>query len=217
MASPHLIHIRTEACETQGLIRSAGGNLRRLTNELYETPLDAFDLFMLFSTSTIERISLNSRTNFNAVVHNSAQVNDSRTGRITFDNTTSYGSDGRLLGVNVLDTMPRGINSVNAAHEILHQWSSYTSTSLGLNDGTNRYKQNSSVASLLGGFEWIDNGNGTFTVNCAKGGGRGAHHASLLDQYMMGLIDGSGIQIFICTMKKSFRSKSAGSATPLSP
>src|SRR5262249_23440150 len=47
-------------------------------------------------------------------------------------------------------------------------------------------------ASLVGGFRWIDNGDGTFTRDCSEGR-NGAHHAPPLDEYMMGLIDGSAV------------------------
>src|SRR5262249_32178444 len=52
------------------------------------------------------------------------------------------------------------------------------------------YSFRSSVGSLVGGFLWTDNGDGTFTRNCNEGR-NGAHHAPLLDKYMMGLVDGN--------------------------
>jgi hypothetical protein len=190
--SPHLINIRTSARETQRFLRFLGGDLTNLTNPVYQVLPDVIDFFVFFSTNKIELVPRTSSPNFNARVHLQVQTNFTGTGLSPFDATASYGSDGVLLSVNVLDAYDRGIRSGNATHEIIHQWASYTSTSLGLSDGTGHYKSRSSAASLVGGFRWIDNGNGTFTRDCTEGR-NGAHHAPLLDKYMMGLIDGNAV------------------------
>jgi hypothetical protein len=113
-------------------------------------------------------------------------------GQPLFDTSASFGSSGRLLGVNVLDAYDRGIVSNNATHEIVHQWGAFLDFALGLNSDFAHYNARSSVGSLVGGFLWTDNQDGTFTVQCNEGR-NGATHAPPLDQYLMGLIDGSAV------------------------
>ena len=192
VVAPHLINIRSDSHETQGFLRFLGGNLSNLTNQVYDVLPDTFDFFVFFSTHKIERLPRLSVPNFNAGVHLSARVNYTGTGLFPFDNTAFFGSDGRLLGLNVLDAYERGIVSNNATHEIVHQWASFTDPLLGLSDGTAHYTYRGSVGSLVGGFLWIDNGDGTFTRDCTEGR-NGAHHAPPLDKYMMGLIDGTEV------------------------
>ncbi len=60
---------------------------------------------------------------------------------------------------------------------------------LGLSDGTGHYSGKSSAGSLVGGVNWIDNGDGTYTMDLDEGV-NGAYHASPLDRYLMGLIGG---------------------------
>jgi len=189
--SPHLINIRSNTHETQSNLRLLGGSLANLTNPIYGVLPDEFDFFMLFSTNKIELLPRTASSNFNAGVHSSVQVNYTGTGLELRDSTTTFGSDGRLLGINVLDAYDRGILSQNATHELVHQWAAHISPSLGLSDGVH-YDGRSNVGSLVGGFQWIDDGDGNFTINCDEGR-NGAHSAPPLDKYLMGLIDGSGV------------------------
>jgi hypothetical protein len=108
-----------------------------------------------------------------------------------FDFGYLYGSRGVLQGVNAVDAYDRGLYSNFVTHEILHQWGSYLSSTLGLRVGAH-YKVQSSVGSLLGGCQWTDTGDGLFDPVCAAGSNN-ASQASPLDLYLMGLIDGSGV------------------------
>lgn len=191
--SPHLINIRSSARETQRFLRFLGGDLRRLTNRIYDALPDAIDFCLFLSTNKIERLPRTSTPNFNAGVHSQVRTNFTGTGLTVFDDTASYGSSGVLLSVNVLDAYTRGLVGKNATHELTHHWSSFTNISLGLSDGTGHYNPRSSAASLVGGFEWNANGDGTFMLNCNEGR-NGAFHAPPIDRYMMGLIDGSAVQ-----------------------
>jgi hypothetical protein len=192
VASPHLINVRTSDRQTQRFLRQlSGADLAQLTERVYEVLPDAFDFLLLFSTNKIERTPFTATPNFNAGIHQSVQVNYNGTGQSPFDNSATYGSDGKLLSVNVLDALQRGIYSANATHEILHQWSYYLSSTLSL--GSSAHPSNfSNIGSLLGGFEWIDNGDGTFSIN-ADEGRNGATHLSPFDAYLMGLTDGSDL------------------------
>lgn len=193
VASPHLINVRSANRDTQGYLRLAGGDLTNLTKTIYGVLPDAFDFFTFFSTDQREYApgapapGQGSRIG----VHHSVKVDHTGTGQLPVDETSQYGSAGRLLGVNVIDAYNLGLTSGLATHELIHQWGSYLVPSLGLTaDG--HYVDRSSVGSLIGGWGWTDNGNGTFTLNCVEGWNQ-AHHASPLDKYLIGLISGAQV------------------------
>jgi hypothetical protein len=190
--SPHMINVRTDFRATQHALRFSGFQLPQLTSRIYEVLPDAFDFLMLFSIDHVEWVPALTRSNFNAGVHYQVQTEASGTGNTPFDGSAFYGSGGRLLSVNILDSQYRGLYSGNAMHEITHQWASYTDLSLGLSDGTGHYGSRTSVASLVGGFRFVDQGNGTFLFDCDEGR-NGAHRAPPLDRYMAGLISGSAV------------------------
>jgi len=191
--APHLINIRTSTHDTQRFLRLLGGKLSNLTAPVHQVLPDVFDFFIFFSTYKIERLPRTASYNFNAGIHTSAQINYTGTGQTPFDNTAAYGSAGKLLGLNVLDAYNRGTYASNATHELIHQWSAYSSQSLGLTDSSGaHYRSRSSVGSLVGGYLWINNGDGSYTVECEEGRG-GAHRAPALDKYMMGLIEGNQV------------------------
>ncbi len=192
VVSPHLINICTTTHQTQKKLRLFSSDIGNLTIPIYEVLPDRFDFFMFFSTNKVERLPRTASQNFNAGRHVSIKKDYTGTGAALFDNTSSYGSTGRLLGFNILDVFSRGITAKIATHEIMHQWSSFISTSLGLSDSACHYLPNSSVASLIGGFQWIDNGDTTFTVNYNQGR-NGDNNAPPLDKYMMGLIDANDV------------------------
>jgi hypothetical protein len=191
-ASLHLANVVTDGRYTQKQLRYLASNLDRVTRPLYGVLPDAFDFLLCFSIDHVETQPRTASANFNAGMHLSAQVNFSGTGQNRFTNTSAYGSSNRLLSLNLVDTGERGIYSQNATHEIMHQWSAFTSTSLGLSDGTGHYKPRGSVVSLVGGVLWTTNLGGGFTLNCDEGRA-GAHYAALLDKYMMGLIEASAV------------------------
>lgn len=187
VVSRHLVNLLSTDRVTQRFIRFLGADIAGLTRRVYETLPDVFDFLLFFSNEKIERTPRTASENFVAGLHAHVQTNYTGTGLTPYSDAAYYGSAGRLLSVNILDTHQRGIVGNNATHELTHQWASYTSGSLGLSDGTSHYHYLTSVGSLVGGFAWTDNGDGTFTRDCDEGR-NGAHHASPLDLYMMGLI-----------------------------
>lgn len=190
--TPHLINILSTARESQRFLRLLGGDLRNLTARIYAALPDAFDFFVFLSAEKIERLPRTSSSNFIAGIHSQVQTNFTGTGLTVFDGTASYGSRGVLLSVNVLDAFARGIVGNNVTHELNHQWASSISTSLGLSDGAGHYKPRTSAGSLVGGFQWIDHGDGSFTLNCGEGR-NGATRAPPIDLYMMGLVQGDAV------------------------
>ena len=192
VASPHLVNILGNNRETQRTLREIGGDVRELTRSLYELLPDAFDFVVFFSIDHVERTPYLSEVNLRSGVHFKVQVNYTGMGLNPFDGGAIYGSSGRLLSVNILDTHERGIVGENVTHEIVHQWEAYISTSLGLSDSTQHYLIRASVGSLVGGLLWLENGDGTFTIDCDQGR-NGATQASELGRYLMGLIPASAV------------------------
>lgn len=192
VCAPHLINVRTTGRHTQKQLRSLSSDMSEVTRPLYRVLPDAFDFLLLFSVDHVEAQPKTASVNYNAGIHLPVQMNFSGTGQDQFTYSPSYGSSNRLLSLNIMDTGGRGICSQNATHELIHQWSAFTSTSLGLSDGTGHYNPRCSVGSLVGGVLWTTNLSGEFTLNCDEGRA-GAHWAALLDKYMMGLIDASAV------------------------
>lgn len=200
--TPHLINLRSSNRLTQRLLRFDSGDIAQLTRRIYSLLPDAADFFVFFSTERIESAERTNPENYRSGCHKTVRVNYTGTGREPFDQSAQFGSEGILLGVNVLDAYDRGITSLNATHELLHQWSFYGQIAdalllpderLALDDGEFHYKARSDVASLLGGYAWpFDEGNGQFTLDCSEGMS-GATRAAPLDLYLMGLIDGSEV------------------------
>jgi len=132
-----------------------------------------------------------------AGAHQTVQVKYSGTGLATNINTSAYfGSAGHLLGINMLDTANRGVFDTICTHELLHQWVSYTSGSLGLtsSDGSH-YLSACSANSLVGGTRWTPTTNAAFLTDCVD-----SDHAPPLDKYMMGFYPGSSVPpLYIAT------------------
>lgn len=154
VATPHLVNIQSENKDTQKFIRSENSDLEALTKSIYDVLGDDYDFLMFLSTYKVEGQEWLQRENFTAGMHSSVQVNFTGTGQGQYDLSDSYGSDGRLLGINILDTYDRGMLSYNAVHEMLHQWGAFTSPALRLADGGAHYNIHTSVGSILGGKMW---------------------------------------------------------------
>jgi hypothetical protein len=192
VASAHLMNISTGARQCQKALRQdTFSSMNAVTKPIYSVLPDAFDFLTFLSVDHAEYVPDSYSENFVAGAHSRAKVNYTGTGLASNDSTAFYGSGGRLLGVSILDVLSRGIAASICTHEMLHQWASFTSGSLGLtsSDGSH-YSSACSADSLVGGAHWTWNTNGTLTAGC--GGGDGTQ-APPLDKYMMGLIWGSNV------------------------
>lgn len=189
VVSPHLINIMTSDYGTQRYLHVSA--FPPLTTRIYQLLPDAFDFLTLFSTNKVERIPRTSSSNFITGIHGRVQQEYTGASSAPFDSSDVFGSAGRLLGINGLDTGTRGIGASNATHEMTHQWAAQLDSSFGLSAGSH-YSPFSNAASLVGGFLWSDNGDGTYTLDCDEGQ-NGAHRAPPFDKYMMGLIPGSEV------------------------
>lgn len=191
IAASHVLAVRSghggqEFLRTRDITR-----LAPLTRAVYAVAPDAYDVLMTFTTSHLERAPATSGRNFVAGTHVQVQTPFTGTGLGPHDDSAYYGSTGKLQGINVLDTLQRGIIARHVTHELLHQWGAYVDPALGISDGAHYYNW-SSVESLLGGFRWLSGLGGSFDKDCSEGP-NAAHHASPLDLYMMGLISGADV------------------------
>ena len=186
--SAHLANARVSGWGAQASLRglSADG-ATEVAQRFYSHLPDACDFLVVISTNRLESDAAVNAENFVVGQHLSVQVNYTGTGHAQMDHSASFGSGGRLLGLVVLDAYDRGLYSANLTHELLHQWGGSLDPAFGLNDSTGHYNPRSSVASLLGGQRWIPNLDGSYTLDCVEGR-NGAHEASPLDKYLMGLI-----------------------------
>lgn len=191
--SSHLINVATDMRATQRFLRQLSfDEIAAMTSRIYEVLPDAVDFFMLLSTSKIERLPRLTSANFNAGIHLSTKVDYTGTGVIPYDFNSAYGSAGRLGSVNALDAYERGLYSANVTHEILHQWSAFVDSSLGIKQDSAHWSNFTSIESLLGGFRWVPGSGGSYTLDCAHGR-NGAVHASPIDKYLMGLVDSGDV------------------------
>jgi len=198
LISPHLVNVSTvftNGRQTQKAIRAGSmSSMNGVTSPVYSILPDAFDFFIFFSMDHVESVPFSgSSGNFVAGAHLAAQVKYTGTGLATNNNQSGYfGSSGRLLGLNILDTATHGISDGICTHELLHQWVSFTSGSLGLNFDGSHYSAACSANSLVGGTHWTPGSNGTFITDCDERA-FGQAQAPPLDKYMMGLIPGSSV------------------------
>jgi hypothetical protein len=191
-ASAHFLNLITTNRDAQMLVRGPS-NPRNLSRQVYSVMPDAFDFLSFFTTDHIEYTPQDTYANYASGCHFRARMNYSGTGVNQFNDSLSYGSTNRLLGLNAFDTSGRGTGaSDNAGHEFTHQWASYTQPGLGLSTGDGHYRSAAGLYSLLGGFKLMQYTNGTAWRDCT-GEGSGPTEAPALDKYMMGLMDASAV------------------------
>jgi hypothetical protein len=190
--SNYFVNIATDSSSLQTSLHGNQDLTQALLRRLHEAFPSAFDFANLVSTEHIEQRPRLSGRNFVAGQHNTIITDFTGTSRPLADNSANAGGDPRLKGVNYLDTFVRGLTGPTVTHELVHQWSAYLDASLGISDGGAHYRDNSSVGSLVGGQQWIANGDGSYTINDREGR-NGATHASPLDLYFMGLADASEV------------------------
>lgn len=191
-ASTHFINVITTNREAQRSLRSQTSVISIAAKQVYSVLPDAFDFLSFFTTDHLEYLPRTTSPNFVAGRHYPIRVNFTGTGFVLYDIGSSYGSTNQLKGLNVYDTLQRGIgNSRYALHEYLHLWSAHTSTTLGLTSDGSHYRQNCTAFSVVGGFypTYLTNGN-VIQVrrDCVDD-----TNAPPIDKYMMGLISTSAV------------------------
>jgi hypothetical protein len=186
----HLIELRQARADSQRLLRGMPNGSDAMLRDVYAVLPDFFDFAVVSATSHIESPTNPSRGN--AGLHATVKIDYTGTGRAMQDDSALFGSAGRLKSINAIDVLRRGWLSNNWVHEMLHQWSAFLPFDLGMTDGAH-YLPNTNAASLVGGMTWIDDGDGTFSLDCDGDGRSAARTAAPLDLYMMGLVAGPSV------------------------
>ncbi len=192
ISSPHLVNIRTDrhaASQVLARIPIPSSAYREITLQMYETFPDNAHQIVFLATEYSQRLDgilpLGG-------LHVSSQRNFTGTGGQMFDATALYGSAGLLLGVNFIGVTGSALTTQVLAHELMHQWAANLDEGFGFRNITGHYHGNTSIRSVLASAaarrNWVPNGSGGFTINCES-----LFVAPPLDQYLMGLIDGSGV------------------------
>ncbi|AKF05212.1 hypothetical protein [Sandaracinus amylolyticus] len=191
-ATDHVLETCTSGWKVQMALRSfAYGMLESVVAPAYALVEDDVDHWVFLSTQHLEATDAASTIqNYAAGRHLLVWNEATGTAMGRVDGRSEWGSTA-LRSVSVIDHGTRGIYAGNVTHEIVHTWSAFVDTSLGLSDGAH-YSPRSSVGSLVGGFAWDPAPGGGFTRNCDEGR-NGATRASPLDLYFMGLLPASSV------------------------
>jgi len=188
--SPHVLNLRTTGSPVQRTLRGLENALPGLTRQALGSIADRVDFLVFLSVDKVELVPSGAAQNFQAGRHLRVQTEFTGTALPVMDDSAAYGSSGSLLGINVLDGLGRGVRSANATRELLRHWSAYVPDTLLSLDGS--YRPQSSAASLVGGFRWVRNRDGTYTRDCDVGR-NGAYRAPPIDLYFMGLIEAADV------------------------
>lgn len=202
-ASTHFLNLITTNREAQRGLRYSA-SMAETSKRIFSVLPDAFDFLSYLTTDHIEYLPATTSANYTSGRHNRLRISFTGTGSVLYDIGNAFGSTNRLKGMNIFDTLQRGISdSHNAFHEYMHLWSSHTSTTLGLTSDGSHYLQNCSADSVVGGYHatFLTNGS-TIRIrrDCI-----GFTQASPIDKYMMGLISTSAVPtLYIITNYPGF-------------
>jgi large repetitive protein len=174
-----------------------------LAREFYKQHPDSFDFLVTFTTFPV---GLGDAVGLHWSVRNDVQG----IGLDQFDNSSAFGSDGRLQGFIDMGPLashaddpfdPAFEETLNVlTHEILHQWAAHVrfqrpgepeSDGLLGRDGSHWSFLLDSGASVLYGNQWHDNGDGTFTTD------GGMKFYSPLDLYLAGFLAADEVPPFV--------------------
>ena len=179
-AGPYAINVLdNEFTVENGLFQLTGpGQPQFLTNKLYRVLPDSYDFLTVISTTQAPCIS-----GIAGGTHLWTKIDWSGTGQNPLNITTTYGSAGRLIGINFIEAQSFYGVALHH-HETMHQWAAYLNDSLGLSQGAH-WNGNTSVGGAVGACAWKDNEDGTFT---SLGFMSDSRRFPDLELYLMGLI-----------------------------
>jgi Tol biopolymer transport system component/subtilase family serine protease/flagellar hook assembly protein FlgD len=172
-----------------------------IAKEFYRLHKDEYDFLVIFSNFDFLMPESETKGLYHEVRNDTSGI-----GLPLFDNSSRYGSNGRLQGIidmgnvlrhatNTLDPRFEGTLSV-LSHELTHRWGAYVkyrdpegvdSSSLLGKDGSHWSYLLNSYGSVLYGNHWQDNGDGTYTSIGIRSS------FSPLDLYLMGFSDKSKV------------------------
>ena len=184
-AASHMVNTRSDRFDSERFMRGIGGDTSALSRDLYAVLPDNYDHMLVFSTYTIQGIrSTNKGNNGISGIHYPIKNQIKGIGMGILDNTSAYGSAGKLQSISAFWTY--GLQAGLVTHEISHTWQAYiTHPNYTLNDSGHWYPNNSI------GSTWKDNGNGTFTLICDAP----VVQPNNMNQYLMGLVPSSKVEL----------------------
>lgn len=145
-----------------------GESSKPLTQLLYsiEPDTDPYHFLIIASSTRIFITPHDSSLNTHSAIAIPTHRDFSGTGapKMGPEFAQSWGSKGQLRLITALTSYVEGRYSDMFNHEITHWVGAFLHQDLGLNDDRGHWKDNTSVAGVLGGTQWTDNGDGTFTV-----------------------------------------------------
>ena len=215
-AASHFVNVRrTGPPSAQNALHNLGtSDLSGLTQSIYSEIPDNYDFLILGSAMHGEK--LGSSSNFTAGAHHRVKNIASGIGIDPQDDTALYGSSsGRLMSINLIDTADRGNKINNVLHELTHQWSSFFDGGLGLGQG--HWDDFSNVGSILGGYEWIPQPDGSWLVDKDHKKSNLSRMA-LLDRYTAGFIEADAVpDILVYDQSTTHPETRAANDTPIQP
>lgn len=178
------------------------GPRRAIAREFFRTHRDTYDFLIIFSNFDFAMPEERAAAFYSTVKNDTQGI-----GQAIFDNTSLYGSNGKLQGtvdmgnLAKLGTSPQDVAAYDTtldilSHELLHRWGAYIrfvdetghiSTALLSADEAHWSYLLDSAGSLEYGNDWRANNDGTFTSQAIR------KYFSPLDLYLMGMIDKSAV------------------------
>jgi len=175
-----------------------------VAKEFFRTHGDEHDFLVIFSNFDYLMIEPEVAAFFHGVKNDVSGI-----GQLLFDNSSQYGSNGKLQGTidmgniakSATDPLDPKFNETlsTLSHEMLHRWAAYvkfkdasgadSQALLGRNEAHWSFLLDSG-GSLMYGNKWQDNGNGTFSSLTPQSEQK---YYSPLDLYLMGMLDKSQI------------------------
>ena len=142
-----------------------GESAKQLAKSLYsiEPDTDPYDVIFISSSQRLFVTPHHCLLNNLQGLAMTTRVDFSGTGQEMIDLTKEYGSRGQLGLITAVTSYGALSHSLMLDHELIHRYAAYLNKRLGLNKEAH-WKNNTSVAGVLGGTRWQSNGDGTFTT-----------------------------------------------------
>jgi flagellar hook assembly protein FlgD/Tol biopolymer transport system component len=175
-----------------------------IAKEFFRTHKDEYDFLVIFTNFDFQMPAKEVQAFYEGVRNDALGI-----GVDMFDNTSLYGSNGKLQGTidmgslssKVTDPLdPKFEETLSVlGHEMMHRWAARArfkdangaiSSALLGHDGSHWSFLLDTAGSVMYGNKWKDNGNGTFTTTTSQGEMK---LFSPLDLYLMGMIDKSKV------------------------
>jgi S-layer homology domain/Putative binding domain, N-terminal len=178
--SAHVVNIADDAESVNRILSGeAGISVQTLSSKVYSALPDVYD-FLSFTT-TSQRLCPGGKS---VGWHMLVKQTWTGTGTPPFDTSASYGSAGKLLGIQLIEQQSSDYFPV-FAHETVHQWADYLPAALGISGAGGHWADNTNIAGAVGGGAWTPNGDGTYWA--APSGWISRWRVSPLELYLMGL------------------------------